>query len=183
MLPADRRKTILSLLDEQGSVRVDELSQLFDVSEMTVHRDLQQLAAQGSLQKVRGGAVPLASSPDPTCCVCHRPHYSRTPMVLHMVDSSHRHACCSHCGLLALLTSRPMVASALTTDFLHGRMVNCRSASYLVGPDIRFCCTPAVLAFERREDALRFQQGFGGQVLDLEDALAALQREMKLAPR
>jgi hypothetical protein len=30
---------------------------------------------------------------------------------------------------------------------------------------------------------VRFQQGFGGQVLDLEGALASLQRQMKLTPR
>jgi Fe2+ or Zn2+ uptake regulation protein len=168
MLPADRRKKILSLLDEHGSVRVDELCQLFGVSDMTVHRDLQQLATQGWLRKVRGGAVLPTASADPACCVCHRAQCSRTPMVLHLTDSGHRHACCPHCGLMALITSPPTIASALVTDFLYGRMVNCRVASYVVGPNIRFCCTPAVLAFERQEDAQRFQQGFGGQVLDLE---------------
>ena len=62
MLQNDRHGHILALLEEQGSVQIAELCQLFDVSEMTVHRDLNQLVAQARLRKVRGGAVPLAPS-------------------------------------------------------------------------------------------------------------------------
>lgn len=55
--PAEsRRAQILSTLKERGQVRVDELAQRFNVSVMTVHRDLDFLAAEGHLERVRGGA-------------------------------------------------------------------------------------------------------------------------------
>jgi hypothetical protein len=45
---------------------------------------------------------------------------------------------------------------------------------------IRLCCTPTVLAFERSDEAQRFQRGFGGRVLDLEEDMDCLKREMTL---
>ena len=43
MLTEERYGKILSLLEEQGSVKVTELMQLFDASESTVRRDLNAL--------------------------------------------------------------------------------------------------------------------------------------------
>ena len=57
MLPDNRQRRILDLLAEQGFVQIAQLCELFKVSEMTVHRDLKQLATEGKLRKVRGGAV------------------------------------------------------------------------------------------------------------------------------
>jgi len=59
MLPVDRRQQILALLEEQGSLTISALSAVFQVSEMTIHRDLDLLAEEGLLRKVRGGAVPM----------------------------------------------------------------------------------------------------------------------------
>jgi DeoR/GlpR family transcriptional regulator of sugar metabolism len=56
-----RRQGILDLLMEAGSATVDELSARFDVSRMTIHRDLDQLEQEGLLRKVRGGASMQAS--------------------------------------------------------------------------------------------------------------------------
>lgn len=56
-----RRQVILDLLMESGSATVDELSAHFDVSRMTIHRDLDQLEQEGLLRKVRGGASMQAS--------------------------------------------------------------------------------------------------------------------------
>lgn len=155
---------------------------MFGVSTMTIHRDLDHLAAEGLLRKVRGGAVSIHSLPGAAeeCPTCHGPAERRNSMVLHMEDGAHRRACCAHCGLLAMTDSPSQVASALATDYLYGRMVNVRSASYVVAPQITVCCTPTVLAFENRADAERFRIGFGGQVMSIQDALAYLQREMNL---
>ncbi|PJF37523.1 MAG: transcriptional regulator, partial [Phototrophicales bacterium] len=49
MLPAERQAKIMALLEANGSVSVHELSALLAVSEMTIHRDLQQLAQLGRL--------------------------------------------------------------------------------------------------------------------------------------
>jgi DeoR family transcriptional regulator, aga operon transcriptional repressor len=52
----DRHKTILELLEAQGSVEVSQLSQLFTVSEMSIRSDLNHLAAMGKLNRIYGGA-------------------------------------------------------------------------------------------------------------------------------
>lgn len=190
LLPAERQQQIMFSLAEGGAVRIGDLSRELRVSEMTIHRDLNELAIQGRLTKVRGGAVLSGpsgssgpSSTEKTCYVCHREQHSRTLMVLRMADEGHRNACCPHCGLMALTDAQPRVSSALVTDFLHGRMVNCRAATYVLEPQISICCTPTILAFEKREDALRFQKGFGGRVSDLDDALVAIASEMALDKR
>jgi len=57
LLPAERRKTILSHLARHGFASVAELCQTFGVSEMTIRRDLSELEGQGMLQRTFGGAV------------------------------------------------------------------------------------------------------------------------------
>jgi DeoR/GlpR family transcriptional regulator of sugar metabolism len=57
MLAAQRQKLILDELRQRGAVRVSELTELLSVSEMTVRRDLDALAAAGLLDKVHGGAT------------------------------------------------------------------------------------------------------------------------------
>ena len=54
---AERRRTlILEELFHSGHVSVSPLSELFNVSEMTIRRDLHQLARAGELELVHGGA-------------------------------------------------------------------------------------------------------------------------------
>ncbi len=57
MLAAQRHKLIVEEVRRQGAVRVSELTDLLAVSEMTVRRDLDALAAAGLLEKVHGGAT------------------------------------------------------------------------------------------------------------------------------
>ncbi|MBC7959747.1 MAG: DeoR/GlpR transcriptional regulator [Vallitaleaceae bacterium] len=57
-MPLDRRKQILELLDETGSVSLNNLSKLFpDVSIMTLRRDLTQFENEGMVIRTHGGAV------------------------------------------------------------------------------------------------------------------------------
>jgi DeoR/GlpR family transcriptional regulator of sugar metabolism len=55
-IPAQRRQEILRAV-RSGSSHVTELARNFGVSEMTVRRDLSELAREGKLERVRGGAV------------------------------------------------------------------------------------------------------------------------------
>jgi ribose transport system substrate-binding protein len=54
-----RRQTILTLLRQSGSLDVDEVAVRLGVSPNTIRNDFNALAAEGSLQRVRGGAAAL----------------------------------------------------------------------------------------------------------------------------
>lgn len=56
-----RQQVILQLLSTRGELAVADLSQQFDVSDMTVRRDLAQLESAGLLRRTHGGAA-LAGS-------------------------------------------------------------------------------------------------------------------------
>ena len=59
-MPDERRKSILSIIDEYGEISLTELSSLFpDVSSMTIRRDLSELENRGSIIRTRGGAVSI----------------------------------------------------------------------------------------------------------------------------
>lgn len=61
MIAVDRQRKILNLVNERGSVRVAEISNLFNVTPETVRRDLDILEGDGKLQRSHGGAVRLAA--------------------------------------------------------------------------------------------------------------------------
>ncbi|APG18824.1 DeoR family transcriptional regulator [Kosakonia radicincitans] len=62
MLTPQRKQLILNQLAEEGQVLSKELSERFGVSEDTVRRDLRELAAEGLLQRVHGGALPSSAA-------------------------------------------------------------------------------------------------------------------------
>lgn len=53
----DREKKILELLQKQGSASIQELMETFNVSNMTIHRELNKLANSGLIQKKHGGIL------------------------------------------------------------------------------------------------------------------------------
>ena len=78
--PIQRRKQILAMLAKEGTLSLDEIAEKFSISMMTVHRDVEELANQGALQRVRGG-IQLAS-PVPVkigvCAACNQPVTNRS---------------------------------------------------------------------------------------------------------
>ncbi|QBR50846.1 DeoR/GlpR family DNA-binding transcription regulator [Erwinia sp. QL-Z3] len=62
MLTSQRKQRILEQLLKEGQVLSKDLSVRFEVSEDTVRRDLRELAAEGRLQRVHGGALPSSSA-------------------------------------------------------------------------------------------------------------------------
>lgn len=56
-MQSERRRRILEIIQESGSRSVTELCDVFDVSEMTIRRDLRDLDREGLLRRVHGGAV------------------------------------------------------------------------------------------------------------------------------
>lgn len=55
----ERREKITEIIRKEGSVRVRELSRLFETSEVTIRSDLETLEAQGQCRRNHGGAVGL----------------------------------------------------------------------------------------------------------------------------
>jgi DeoR/GlpR family transcriptional regulator of sugar metabolism len=61
-VPAQRRLEILRAI-RSGATHVADLATSFGVSEMTVRRDLDELAREGRIERVRGGAVSVSAEP------------------------------------------------------------------------------------------------------------------------
>ncbi|MBW9173678.1 DeoR/GlpR family DNA-binding transcription regulator [Clostridium estertheticum] len=57
MFPEERKSKILDSLNKYGKVKVCDLSQQYEVSEVTIRRDLQELEEDKMIKRVHGGAV------------------------------------------------------------------------------------------------------------------------------
>lgn len=55
--PSARRELLRKRVVAEGFARLDDLAKMFDVSVMTIHRDVDALEAEGWLVKSRGGAT------------------------------------------------------------------------------------------------------------------------------
>lgn len=55
-VPARRRQAIAQFVQDAGTARIEDLAERFAVSPMTIHRDLDVLAAEGWLERTRGSA-------------------------------------------------------------------------------------------------------------------------------
>ena len=60
MLTSQRKKLILERLRRDGQIIAKNLSTELGLSEDTIRRDLRELAADGLLQRVHGGALPAS---------------------------------------------------------------------------------------------------------------------------
>jgi Fe2+ or Zn2+ uptake regulation protein len=163
----ERQNQIIELLAEHGSVQVDDLVNQLNVSKMTVHRDLDALEADGRLRKVHGGAALAEAAQSNECTFCHGaiPADSRSKVTLHMVDGTQHHACCPHCGLLAVAGNTVVCAGDRFPVRARGEC----ALGDVCGPVLDICCAPTTLAF-RRSRCRTVAAGFGGQIkLDASD--------------
>jgi len=56
----DRQQQIVELITIEREIRVSELKKKFDVTEMTIRRDLEKLEQQGILRRTFGGAIQVS---------------------------------------------------------------------------------------------------------------------------
>lgn len=168
-----REEKLLKLLQEKGYASIQELAGELSVSTMTVHRDLNRLAAAGRVAKTHGGAslVTHAGAVKDSCTVCAKPLSDRTLFLVNLPNGEKLRACCAHCGLM-LHSQRGGVS--MTADFLHNHMVSASQAVYLLQSELTVCCAPSVLTFGARMEAKKFQTGFGGQIAGMKEALQFL---------
>ncbi|MFN2196365.1 MAG: DeoR family transcriptional regulator [Anaerolineales bacterium] len=181
-LASERQAKIIEMLRLNGTVETNRLAEELQVSTMTIHRDLNKLADAGIINKVHGGAtlynpVEIPTSPD-LCPMCNKVIKERTAFILHTADGKQTRACCAHCGLV-LLETIPDIKSILTTDFLYGTIVSISQTTFLMHSNITVCCSPTILTFDKPEDAIRFQRGFGGTLADFETARQFIQDSMQ----
>ncbi|MBD0417411.1 DeoR/GlpR family DNA-binding transcription regulator [Oryzicola mucosus] len=62
MLTTERKALILDTLGREGRVIAKEFSDKLNLSEDTIRRDLRELAGEGLLQRVHGGALPASKA-------------------------------------------------------------------------------------------------------------------------
>ncbi|GCF92615.1 DeoR family transcriptional regulator [Enterococcus florum] len=64
MLTEERRAKILNQIEEKQFISVNQLSEIFNVHETTIRRDLDELEAQGAVSRIHGGVVPVSVKRD-----------------------------------------------------------------------------------------------------------------------
>jgi hypothetical protein len=193
MKGSDRRRDLLSWLNEKGSLSLSEIVSRFEISKMTAHRDLDILEKRHSLKRIHGGAIAVTTNKDSnlgplppapqkrdTCSICHRPVAQHLLYSLTQVGGVQLQFCCPHCGVSAQLATSDQMVMAMATDFLSGRPHPAQQSWFVLGSDVAPCCRPSMLTFEDQSMAGRFQTGFGGRIGRLKDALDYLREEMSL---
>lgn len=63
LLKEERQELILNMLRDSRQVTVAELSERFDVSDVTIRRDLRELAEHGYVKRAHGGAIATPGGP------------------------------------------------------------------------------------------------------------------------
>jgi DeoR family transcriptional regulator, copper-sensing transcriptional repressor len=177
----DREKKLLEYLQEHENASIQELAEVFGVSNMTIHRDLNKLEQAGYVRKKHGGAA-LAEKPAAAglvCSMCGKPVSERTLFLVKLENGEEKHTCCAHCGLI--LHSRVSDAwQSFTADYLHGHIVSAGQAVYVIESELTVCCVPSVLSFGSQTDAKKFQKGFGGRLADMEQTVQYLHGMMHM---
>ncbi len=192
MQSTERRKQLVEWLNEAGSLSLAEMVERFGVSKMTIHRDLTILKERNALKRIHGGVtrvnngISLANelprhSPEQLdkqrCLICSRSPSENLLYYLSLSSGEQKVACCPHCGISAHLMLGDRVVTALTADFLTGRLHSAHRSFFVLGSIVAHCCKPSILTFDDQEMAQRFQQGFGGEVGSFENALAYLEKD------
>lgn len=182
MLPIERRKQIMQIIQEKQSVKISELSKLFSVSEMTIHRDLKPFIADNLIVKTFGG-VSLNHQPhhktNQLCTYCHQETNNRLEYRLILKDGITEVTCCAHCGLLRHQQLGNQIEQAICYDFLRQTTISARLAWYVFDTSLDIgCCQPQVLTFEEKDHAQKFVKGFGGEIYPFKDAIELICEKM-----
>jgi len=136
---AMRRARILETIQERGAATIADLARAHAVSSMTAHRDLEQLAREGLVERVRGGARALAaSSSHPTAweariarepeakaaIAAHALTHVREGATIFLDASSTAHALAlalmgAPPAELTLVTNSPFIAANIRAETVH----------------------------------------------------------------
>ncbi|MDT8419846.1 MAG: DeoR family transcriptional regulator [Desulfuromonadales bacterium] len=183
MTGKERRNIILQLAAANGGISVRELTERFQVSRMTIHRDIRMLGRTGQLKRIHGGALPGSPAAqilyDALCSACHTAvkHHQR---YRHQLPAKQQTLyCCAGCGLKAQL-QQPGPGEYYATDLISGKSIPAEDAYFLIRSSSAPCCQPSILTFADELDAANFRSGFGGVLGRLPKTLAFLRTEQNL---
>ncbi len=175
----DRQIQLFEILQTRQRVSTEEIKSQFGISSATAFRDIRALVLAGVAVKVSHGIKLAAPEELPLqgrqCFSCGRPLQERTLFILQMEDGNQRSACCCHCGLAAF--EQGGVKGALAADFISGQMVDARQAAYVLGSRVSLCCEPSILCFANKDEARRFQKGFGGSLENMSSAIEKIKSQ------
>ncbi len=176
-----RKEEILKLIEE-GYSTAKELARYFNVSLMTIYRDLKELEEEGKIVR-RHGNVELKREEeleDNKCAICGKDVDLRLAFIYILKGARKVHTCCAHCGLIAYKTlNQEKIEMAITRDFITCNPINAFMATFIVGSSANPCCTPSAFVFASKEDAHKFAKGFGGYVLDFSEAVLKMEELMR----
>lgn len=181
MLPLERQKQILSWLSEEGTLSIAEISKRFNVSEMTVYRDIKPLLEERKINKTSGGVSFISNSSvsSHSCTYCLKELNNRHPMQIITIHQTVEQFCCPHCGLLRYKDIEKNVSQIICRDFLQQTTISAKLAYFLFGADFNLnCCQPQVLTFDSLKYAEQFQKGFGGTILRFDQAVEEVSKRM-----
>lgn len=182
MLPIERRNQIMQIIQEKQNIKISELSKLFSVSEMTIHRDLKPFLEEDLIVKTFGGVSLKHRSdrnPNQVCTYCHQETNSRLEFRLILKNGINEVTCCAHCGLLRYRQLKDEVEQAICHDFLRHTTISARLAWYVFDTSLQIgCCQPQVLPFEEKNHALKFVKGFGGKIHSFSEAIQLICKKM-----
>ncbi|MFD4931906.1 DeoR family transcriptional regulator [Peribacillus butanolivorans] len=181
MLPIERQQQILTWLEQEGTLRVSEISKRLDVSEMTVYRDLKLLIEQQKVIKTSNGitSTPQLYISSNICTYCSKNSNTRLSVQLIKLNQRVEHTCCAHCGLLRYQAIEKEVSQIICYDFLKETTISAKMATFLLNADLNLnYCQPQVLTFDSIKQAKQFQLGFGGSIYHFEEAIKVINEEM-----
>lgn len=83
----ERRRIICDLVGEKGKVTVDELAERFGVSTVSIRSDLKALDLEGTVLRIRGGAVARREDEDLPLSVKQNLHHAEKVRIAHAAAS------------------------------------------------------------------------------------------------
>ncbi|MEH7235430.1 DeoR family transcriptional regulator [Bacillus sp. JJ1562] len=185
MLPIERQSQIRRLIQKHKTLKISELSEQFNVSEMTIYRDIKPLVEEGLISKTFGG-ISLNETdkhvfPSQSQCIyCHKPNNPKMEYRIILTDNKIETTCCAHCGLLRHRQLGEDVLQAICHDFFMNTTISAPLTWFVLDTTLNVaCCQPQVLTFENREHAEKFVKGFGGEIFGLQDAMEVIYQKMQ----
>ncbi len=112
-LKEERQQRIVETVRQNRQATIAELSRAFEVSDVTIRRDLRDLAAQGVLRRAHGGAVSAVSAPP------------EPPVVQRMSQCEASKACIGRAAAALVADGESVfVGSGSTTAYLARNLVD-----------------------------------------------------------